>query len=148
MTTLHLTYRELAARTGRTLEGARMLARNHRWHVDRGNDRKARVTVDESELEVVGQPSGRPGGQPSGDQAVEPVVNLLVVELRDERDRARAETDTLRRELREADKRAAGAEGEVRALRDALADLSDRLGRAEAQLAEDRKRSLWKWLFG
>jgi hypothetical protein len=49
--TLRLTYKELAERTGRTPEGARMLARNHHWRIERGNDGKARVAVDEAELE-------------------------------------------------------------------------------------------------
>ncbi len=41
MTMLPLTYHELAERTGRTREGARTLARNHRWATIRGNDGKA-----------------------------------------------------------------------------------------------------------
>ena len=64
MTTLRLTYEELAERLGRSPEGARMLARRQQrqghWRIDRGNDGKARVVVEEETL--VGQPTGRPPG--------------------------------------------------------------------------------------
>jgi len=62
MTTLRLTYEELGARVGRSPEGARMLTRRRRWRVEKGNDGKARVLVDEADLVV--RPTGRPPGQP------------------------------------------------------------------------------------
>ena len=45
-------------RAGLTPEGARMLARRRHWQVVRGNDRRARVIVEDTELVV--RPSGRP----------------------------------------------------------------------------------------
>jgi hypothetical protein len=94
MTTLRLTYRELGERTGRTPEGARMLARNHHWRIERGNDGKARVAVDEAELEVVAQPPG----QPSGDLSVDHADSLRPSLLR----RVERSSADLQRQLAEA----------------------------------------------
>jgi hypothetical protein len=119
MTTLRLTYEELAERVGRSPEGARMLARRRRWRVEKGNDGKARVVVDEAELVV--RPPERPT---SPDQALE---------------QARLQAEVLR-----LTERAARAEGEALALRDALADLARRLDRAEERLA----MPWWRRLLG
>ena len=52
---------------------------------------------------------------------------------------AEAERNRLTGELMQARERAAGAEGETRALRDALADLAGRLDQAAAELTEARR---------
>jgi hypothetical protein len=63
MTTLRLTYEELAERTQRSPEGARMLARRRHWRIEHGNDGKARVIVEEADLVV--RPPGRTGERPA-----------------------------------------------------------------------------------
>lgn len=50
MSTLSLTYVELAERLGVSVDGARMKVKRARWKKVRGNDGAVRVTVDESEL--------------------------------------------------------------------------------------------------
>jgi hypothetical protein len=50
MSTLMLTYVELAERLGVSVDGARMKARRAGWKKTKGNDGTVRVTVEESEL--------------------------------------------------------------------------------------------------
>jgi hypothetical protein len=148
MASLRLTYTELGERLGLSPEAARQRAkrrqREGRWSITIGNeDGKARVLLEEADLadEV---PVRAPKRTADDRGNVPPDNSELVVELRAERDKAREEAETLRHELRKAGERAAGAEGEARALREALADLSARLDRAEAVLAQP----WWKRLFG
>lgn len=141
MTTLRLTYDELGERIGRSAEGARMLARRRRWRVEKGNDGKARVVVSEAELVV--RPTGRPLGQPAVQTPGDQVLEGLTAELRT----LRTDRDRLVAQLIEAKERAAGSEGEARALRDALADLSRRLDDATLELTYLR-RPWWHRLFG
>lgn len=136
MTTLRLTYRELAERTGLTPEGARMLARRRHWQVIRGNDRRARVIVDDADLVV--RPPGQPPGQPVAVTGLEDELRARINDLEDLADQRAAE-------LLAMTARAAHAEGETKALRDALWDLSSRLDRAEAEL---RRPWWWRLLFG
>jgi hypothetical protein len=130
MTTLRLTYAELGERIGKTPEGARMLARRRRWQIVEGNDKKKRVLIDEAHLVV--RPTGRPPGQPPEQPGA---VNGLDQEHRERlqalRDALEQRTDS----LLAMTERAARAEGEALALRDALADLAARLNRAEERLA-------------
>lgn len=121
-----MTYAELAERIGKTPEGARMLARRRHWQIVKGNDDKARVIVDEAHLVV--QPTGRPGGQP-------PEQNGLDQEHRERLQALRDTIEARTAALLAMTERAARAEGEAAALRDALADLAGRLDRAEARLA-------------
>lgn len=139
MTTLRLTYAQLAERTRLTPEGARMLARRRHWHIVKGNDGKAVVVVDEADLVArpAGRSGGRPPGQPSDMTGLEQELRARIAELQDVADQRAAE-------LLAMTARAAGAEGEARALRDALADLAGRLDRAEAEL----RRPWWRRLFG
>lgn len=135
MTTLRLTYEELAERIGRSPEGARMLARRQqrqgRWRIDRGNDGKARVVVEEENL--VAQPTGQPPGRPSGRAPDErapdhPTVQVdveLVAELRTrvralevEREALIEAGDHLVDQMGEARERAARVEGELAAVRE------------------------------
>lgn len=131
MTTLRLTYVQLAERTGLTPEGARMLTRRRHWQVARGNDGKAVVVVDEADL--VARPPGRPTGQPGDMTRLEQELRAQIAELQVVADQRAAE-------LLAMTARAAGAEGETRALRDALADLAGRLDRAEEAL----RRPWWQ----
>jgi hypothetical protein len=64
MPILRLTYAELGRRTGHNAEGARALARRRRWRIERGNDGRARVLVEEADLAV--RPPGHPPGRPDG----------------------------------------------------------------------------------
>lgn len=130
MPMLRLTYAELAERTGHNAEAARALARRRRWRIERGNDGKARVLVEEDELAV------RPPGQPAGRDRADGRVAQL-----------EAERDRLQVELLDVTARAARAEGEAAALRDALADLSGRLDRATDEL-RDLRRPWWRRLLG
>lgn len=134
MTTLRLTYVQLAERAGLTPEGARMLARRRHWQVAKGNDGRAVVVVDEADLVV--RPGGRTPGQPVAMTGLENELRARINDLKDVADQRAAELLTMTA-------RAAGAEGEARALRDALADLAGRLDRAEAEL----RRPWWRrWL--
>jgi hypothetical protein len=108
MTTLRMTYEELGERIGRSPEGARMLARRRRWRVEKGNDGKARVVVDEADLVV--RPTGRPTGQPPGhDQEPPPPTT--------------GEIEVLRAQVLALTERAAKAEGETTALRELVDEL-------------------------
>lgn len=153
MTVLRLSYEDLAARIGTTAEGARMRARRRGWRVEKDNERRAWVLVEEAELAgETGQATGRPVEHDrSGDRLLEQAVEALRGELeagRAERARLLAEMAAEREKaagaLREATAAAARGEGEARALRDALADLAGRLDRAEAEL----RKPLWRRLFG
>jgi hypothetical protein len=130
VTTLRLSYRELAERIGLTPEGARMLARRRRWQIIKGNDGRALVLVAEADL--VARPPGRPREQPPG----QPGDMTGLDQEHRERLQALRETVEHRTEaLLAMTARAASAEGEAKALRDALADLAARLDRAEQRLA-------------
>lgn len=50
MTTLSLTYAELAERLGISVDGARMKVKRQRWPKTKGNDGAVRVMVEEEEL--------------------------------------------------------------------------------------------------
>lgn len=143
MTTLRLTYVQLSERVGMTPEGARMLARRRRWQIIKGNDGKAVVVVDDAELVARpagrsgGRPDGRSGGQPSDPTGLERELRGRIAELQETADQRAVE-------LLAMTARSAKAEGEAKALRDALADLAGRLDRAEAEL----RRPWWRRLFG
>jgi hypothetical protein len=110
MTTLRLTYEELGERIGRSAEGVRMLARRRRWRVEKGNDGKARVLVDEAAMVV------RPTGQPPGQEEAAA-------------GRPSAETEALRAAVLALTERTARAEGENAVLRERIADLKAELER-------------------
>ena len=139
MTMLRLTYVQLAERVGMTPEGARMLARRRHWQITKGNNGKAVVVVEDDELVV--RPAGRSGGRPDGQPAD---VTRLENELRGRIAELEATADQRAAELLAMTARAASAEGEAKALRDALADLASRLDRAEAEL----RRPWWRRLIG
>lgn len=157
MATIRATYEELGERLHKSPNAVRLLARRRHWHVEEGNDGKARVVVEEAELPTPkrGRPHGRPHGQNANDHPNDRSNPALEAELREraeraeqelattrqERDAARAEVHTLRDILSQVEKRsadqlgeeharAARAEGENVVLREALADLSGRLDRA------------------
>jgi hypothetical protein len=104
MTTVRLTYDQLAERTGRSPEGARMMARRKRWRIERGNDGKARVIVDEPEL-VVQPPertTGRPPGHLNGERPADHPANgsgELVAELRARLDKTEGEASEFRQQV-------------------------------------------------
>jgi uncharacterized coiled-coil protein SlyX len=49
MSTVSLSYAELAQRLGISVDGARMKVKRHRWPKAKGNDGAMRVTVEEAE---------------------------------------------------------------------------------------------------
>lgn len=98
MPMLRLTYAELAERTGHNAEAARALARRRRWRIERGNDGKARVLVEEDEL------AGRPPVHPAGRAEDNGRVNQLLAELTARAERAehaaeQAQAALLKREV-------------------------------------------------
>jgi chromosome segregation ATPase len=146
MTLLRLTYDELGERIGRSVEAARGLARRRRWRIEKGNDGRTRVLVDERELD-----GWRTDVQPvaSGHERSRPDGRERSAELQERLAKLEAERERLARELLQAVERAALAEGRLAtagettdALRDALADLSRRLDRAEERLAQPWWRKL------
>jgi hypothetical protein len=127
MTTLRLTYEELGERIGCSAEGARMLARRRRWRVEKGNDGKARVLVDEADLVV------RPTGRPPGPDLAE------IVQL-----------SGLQATVLALTERAAKAEGENAALHQLIDEFRAALEREQARgdrLEEALRRPWWwRWL--
>jgi len=155
MTTLRLTYEELAERIQQSPEEARILAQRQHWHIEHDSDGKARVIVEEADLVV--RATGRPAEQPSVREQARPpdppADNKLIIELLDhiralERDLA-TRTEGHAQKMQEAVRLGAHAEGEAKALRDALADLSRRLDLATDELDSLHRRSGWlRWLLG
>jgi hypothetical protein len=137
MTTLRLSYAELAKRIGRSAEGARMLARRRHWPVTRGNDGKATVLVEEAELVV--RPTGRPDEQPPGQPDEATGRDQGQIELHQRLQELEAAAEKHQVELLRVTARAAHAEGEAQALREALADLSVRLDATTTELRELRR---------
>src|SRR3954454_354912 len=139
-------YRDLAAAWGVAIPAAKARVRRAGWHRIKGNDGATRIEAPVAALTT--QPSTLqatlPYTEPATAAAVLPVehpaVATLVDELRAERDLARADANKLRREMDSLRERAS----EVGPLREALADLSARLDRAEEYLC----RPWWRKLFG
>lgn len=74
MSTVSLTYAELAQRLGISVDGARMKVKRHRWPKAKGNDGTIRVTVEEAELTPSERSPNVRGAFP--DQAAEQVRTL------------------------------------------------------------------------
>jgi hypothetical protein len=142
-----LTYQELGDRLGINAEAARAIARRRRWPTMRGNDGRARISVEEAELaaESVRTPAATLEGpvivRPDGRADVHPDGHLdtradagLVAELRERLTAVQVERDRLAGELAEARERAIRAEAEAQAARTiAAAEIE-----AVRQAAEDR----------
>jgi hypothetical protein len=148
-----LTYQELGDRLGINAEAARAIARRRRWPTMRGNDGRARISVEEAELaaESVRTPATtftldgpvivRPDGHPDVRADVHPDGHLdartdagLIAELRERLTAVEVERDRLAGELAEARERAIRAEAEAQAARTiATAEIE-----AVRQAAEDR----------
>jgi hypothetical protein len=147
MTTLRLTYEELGERIGCSAEGARMLARRRRWRVEKGNDGKARVLVDETALVV--RPTGRPPGhdQPPPETAETEALRAQVLALTERAARAEGENAVLHaaleRERVQAEERAAALRELIDELKQQLSRERGRRREAEARLA----RPWWKRWF-
>src|ERR687886_625117 len=81
VSSLTLTYAELAVRLGRSEAGAKSLAKRKRWRRSVGNDGLARVTIDESELVEMTDPDRRGVGRPPANstraKAAEPGSNSV-----------------------------------------------------------------------
>ena len=108
-----------------------------RFAIPRAAVGRVRVLVDDADLIGRSSPSTRPIDPPiNPDHDRAPLLGRLVA--------ADAERERLTADLVRATDRAGKAEGQVQALRDALADLADRLDRAEARLA----MPWWRRLIG
>jgi hypothetical protein len=175
MTTLRLTYEELAERTQRSPEGARMLARRRRWRIEHGNDGKARVIVEEADLVVrspghtgerpAEQPPGRsqnnhaerPLGQPDEDGFAAQLAEALASaehwrsaaeQARADAIRANADREAVRA-MAKSDVEAAAriAEAEISAARMEVIAKNELIVELKAMLAEAR-RPWWRRLIG
>jgi hypothetical protein len=138
MTALRLTYEELGNRIGRSTEAARGLDRRQRWRVEKGNDGKARVIVDEGDLtgwqpdvHLVIHPAGRVDDGRT-DRVDRPDA--------DELQALRAECDRLLEALMVSRERAAGAEGKLAKADEASAALRELVDELKAQVARERAR--------
>lgn len=126
---LVLTYAEAAARTGLSVEALRQRAKRRRIRATKGNDGLIRVRLSPDEIDRLAT------GQPVG-QSVGRLVGRLVTDQSDGTRPQAADTA-----LEDARVRAAGAEGEVAALRVQVAYLADREQEART-LAERRSDEL------
>jgi hypothetical protein len=130
---VRLTYEELGERLGLSLAAARMRVRRRRWPVTRGNDGKARVNVDEAELNaeaerVHEQPDERPGEHAEGVQLSGLQATVLALT-----------------------ERAARAEGENAMLRQLIDEFRAALEREQARgdrLEAELRRPWWRRLLG
>ncbi len=149
MTTLQLTYEQLGERLGLAPHAARMRARRRHWLVTPGNDGRARVAIDDSdlaaELNATAEREVGREGEREGERAP------LVADLRErlagaerERDELRAATAEFRVELARLEERLAAAGRVEIELRASLGDARSRLDRAELRL----DTPWWKRLFG
>ena len=134
---LQLTYEQLGERLGLAAHAARMRARRRRWPVTPGNDGRARVTVDESDLAAeVNATAEREAGRE------DERAPLVVADLRERLAAVERECNELRAEVVESkvervrleERLAAAGRVEVE-LRAALVDVRSRLDRAELRLA-------------
>jgi uncharacterized protein involved in exopolysaccharide biosynthesis len=134
-----LTYQELGDRLGINAEAARAIARRRRWPTMRGNDGRARISVEEAELAA--ESVRTPAATLEGPVIVRSDGHLdtradagLVAELRERLTAVQVERDRLAGELAEARERAIRAEAEAQAARTiAAAEIE-----AVRQAAEDR----------
>ena len=134
MTTLRLTYEELGNRIGRSTEAARGLARRKRWRVEKGNDGKARVIVDEGDL-TGWRLDVHPDVRVDDDR-----IDRVERPDTDELQALRAERDRLLEALMVSRERAAGAEGKLAKADEASAALRELVDELKLQVARERGR--------
>ena len=141
MATVSLTYAELAARLGVSIDGARMRAKRARWPKVKANDGTARITVEEDEL----TPSERaPHVRPEiVEQAAEQVRQL------------EAHVVTLKEQITGLTGQIAQERGRAEAERERVADLTAQLLKITADMMAlqqareaDRHRPWWRRLVG
>jgi hypothetical protein len=153
-----LSLTQAAAQLGWTRERLRSLIRRDRDRHDhdrrieimQDNRGELRIRLSTWLIDVANR--GRPTmpttsadhGQPTRPAPVDHPDAELLAELWARLAKLEADHERQARELLQAVERAAGAEGENRTLRDALADLSRRLDRAEERLAQP----WWRRLLG
>lgn len=113
MSTISLTYDELAERLSMTGASVRNLVRRRQWKRAPGNDGKARITVPEEALKgatcaPTDVPTDRAIDVPSPVQGIIARLELEVAGLRDlvEAERRRADTEAKRADGAEADRSA------------------------------------------
>ena len=139
MTTLALSYDEIASRLGITTASARRLVQRRRWQKGKGNDGRAVVQVP---VEFLGRrgdsrqdsPDGEPHDSRSGSPSDSPTVSDLIARL------AAAQAALL-----DTTCRLGMAEGAVAALHETVAALKAALASSEdraAQIRDERDRAL------
>jgi chromosome segregation ATPase len=115
-----LTYQELGDRLGVNAEAARAIARRRRWPITRGNDGKARISVDEAELAAENVRAPPATSSLDGLATIRPDDQAdagLLRELRERLAAVEGERDRLVSELAEARERAIRTEAEAQATR-------------------------------
>lgn len=141
MTTLSLTYAELAERLGISVDGARMKVKRQKWPKTKGNDGAVRVIVEEAEL----APNERSLN-----------VRTTFPEQPNEQVRTlEAHIATLKEQLQKAETMAATERAKAEQERERVADLTaqllnltaDMMGLQQAHQAE-RQRPWWRRLAG
>jgi hypothetical protein len=147
MTTESLTYADLAGRLGTTQEAARSLVRRLRLPRMKGNDGKARVTIDLNDFQYKPMPARTGDGHRAGTSAFDDRIKVVQAEL------ARIEV-----EKRCLEATAAGHRADFERERDradnALAEASkmaalamiarEAAARLEGELVARRRRSWWR----
>jgi hypothetical protein len=137
-----VTLAEAARRLRRDPEGLRALIRRGKLTAKRGNDGRLLVRLADLPAErstgLAAAAEGRPADLPAG------LPDRVEAELWDRLVAVEADRDRLRDELMAARERAAGAEREVRVLREAW----EREKARADELAADARRPWWRKLLG
>jgi hypothetical protein len=151
---VQLTYEELAQRLGLSPRAARMRAKRRKgWTITTGNDGRARISIDESEL------AAESARSPSAERARVP-ARAVHVPVHEGNEQSATDAEARVEQWRSAaEDRAvalARAEGENRVLREALARerelveehraRADRLEAELRQLQEEARRPWWRKL--
>jgi hypothetical protein len=132
---VRLTYEELGERLGMSPHAARMRARRRRWPIAKGNDGKARVSVDEAELVAEGERVHERAPERSPERAEHEAVQL----------------SGLQATVLALTERAAKAEGENAVLRHLIDEFRAALERERARgdrLEAEARRPWWRRLIG
>lgn len=152
MSTLSLTYAELAERLGVSVDGARMRTKRSGWPKVKGNDGTMRVTVEEAELTPAERsPNVRPAftEQPN-EQAAEQVRTLEahIATLKEQ-------VASMSEQIGKAEAQAAQERGRADAEREKVADLTAQLLRLTGEMMDlqkareaDRLRPWWRRMVG
>ena len=131
MSTLSLTYAELAERLGISVDGARMKVKRQKWPKTKGNDGAVRVMVEEAELAPNERsPNVRPTFPEQPNEQVAEQVRTL-----------EAHIATLKEQLQKGETMAATERARVE-------DLTASMMKLTSQMMEFQARPWWRRLVG